>query len=474
LRLVIVVPLPSWPSALYADVVELPADSRARHEVAEAGGADRVAQRRLATSEPQVRVVDRRSGGCMPLKERVPERRRGRDVADEGFDARRRAGVALGADQERPEEGHAARHRAEMVADRSLLERRSGLRRLVTIECRIREGDGGSELRRAPVGDEPVARLIAGREVGPAPFRRDQVAGLAGTLLVDRRAPEFVGGPLPAGVRLLGRERDAIPGPRGFVTLEHIGALSHARVHRVEVRRDAAALAAELFTAAQRRSHLPRDLGGWSGQEFLRIAYQRPGSPDEMAARLQVLVADYAQAGPDAVPEGLKLLMKTLETAVVGGFTVMVLKPNAGFEVEPIPIIEIGGLSGGARATAAVALMMMIAEMRSARRAASPCRVGPLILDNPFGSASALFLVDTQRKVAEASGIQLICTTGLLDPAIRPFRRHIGLSNSRAKGTHLRYVRADETILAILRGEAESERIRGTSVIRTQIPAPIA
>jgi hypothetical protein len=229
-----------------------------------------------------------------------------------------------------------------------------------------------------------------------------------------------------------------------------------------------------VLTAAQRRSHLPRDLGGWSGQEFLRIAYQRPGSPDEMAARLQVLVADYAQAGPDAVPEGLKLLMKTLETAVVGGFTVMVLKPNAGFEVEPIPIIEVGGLSGGARATAAVALMMMIAEMRSARRAASPCRVGPLILDNPFGSASALFLVDTQRKVAEASGIQLICTTGLLDPAIRPFRRHIGLSNSRAKGTHLRYVRADETILAVLRGEAESERIRGTSVIRTRIPAPIA
>lgn len=251
--------------------------------------------------------------------------------------------------------------------------------------------------------------------------------------------------------------------------------LESMSIHREVLTRSlvgAAGAALATLTTAQRRSKLPDGLGDWSGQSFLRISFRRPGSTDEMGARVQTLVADYTKAGPEAIPTGLDLLMQSVETAVVGGFEVTVLKPNAGFAVEPIPIIEVGGLSGGQRATAAAALMMMLAEMRSARASNAACRVGTLMLDNPFGSASALFLVDAQRKVAEASGIQLVYTTGLRDyNAIRPFRNLVGLANSRARGTHLRWVTGDDAVIASLRAEAEGERLYATRVSRSGAPA---
>lgn len=202
---------------------------------------------------------------------------------------------------------------------------------------------------------------------------------------------------------------------------------------------------------AETRSRMPDSLRDWAGHPFLTVAFQKPPA-DELEARLRTLVTDLVSRPAD-LPKGTELLLTALDRAV-GEFQVHILKPNQAFTLMRVPIAELSSptFSNGQRSTVATALMLMFSELRrQSRAAATPASVGTLLLDNPFGNANAGFLIEVQRTVARAAGIQLVYLTGIADHnSLRHFPNVIALSNDAARRTLRRYVRANPELLAAL------------------------
>ena len=226
---------------------------------------------------------------------------------------------------------------------------------------------------------------------------------------------------------------------------------------------------------AERDSRMPATLHGWGGEPFLTIRYERP-SPGDVEARLTSLVHGIVRRSATERPTGTKLLRQALQAAVPGGFAVKVLKPNEGFEPIWIPVTDLASVtvSGGQRSTAATALLLMLSERRrKSRSAGRQASVGALFLDNPFGTANAGFLIDVQRTVAEAAGIQLVYSTGIGDfAALRRFPNPIALSNDAARRTMRKYVHANPELLALLTPAEDGPggRLSAARVVRA--PAP--
>lgn len=229
--------------------------------------------------------------------------------------------------------------------------------------------------------------------------------------------------------------------------------LTELRTHRellVNELAEATDRALREIAQAERRSRLPDGLHDWSREPFLQIRFERPGS-DDLRARLTGFVADVVARPPDRRPAGAELLLQACEAAVVGDFKVSLLKPNDAYALRYVPVAETAVMSNGQRATAAMCLLMILTELRAKNRAKGVPGVGVLFLDNPFGNASAGYLVAVQRRVAEALGIQPVYTTGVRDyDAFAPFRNKVALSNDQALGRMLRYVRANPALLAAL------------------------
>jgi hypothetical protein len=202
---------------------------------------------------------------------------------------------------------------------------------------------------------------------------------------------------------------------------------------------------------AETRSKMPETLRGWAGQPFLTIRFDKP-LVEELEARLTTFVAGVVNR-PTNRPTGSALLLEGLERAV-GAFGVQILKPNEAFAPIRVPVAELSSqtFSNGQRSTVATALMLMLSELRRQSRAtARGASVGTFVLDNPFGNANAGFLIEVQRTIAAAAGIQLIYTTGIGDlNALRHFPNLIALSNDAARGTMRRYVRAHRELLDLL------------------------
>lgn len=205
---------------------------------------------------------------------------------------------------------------------------------------------------------------------------------------------------------------------------------------------------------AERSSRLPASLRGWAGEPFLRIK-ARPASADEIKIRLGPFVREIVNL--PAPQTGEELLVQALLRAV-GTFTVEILKPNEAFEPVRVPITELASFSGGQRATAVIALMLMFSDLRRRSRASTrDAALASLILDNPLGNANAGFLLDVQLAVASAAGIQLIYLSGIQDlAAIRRFPNFVALSNSAAQQTGWHYIRTDETLRQSFRPGADA------------------
>ncbi len=202
---------------------------------------------------------------------------------------------------------------------------------------------------------------------------------------------------------------------------------------------------------AETRSKLPARLRGWSGEAFIEVRFDKPPA-EELDVRLRTFVIQVLDPKTER-PTGSKLLMLALDRAV-GEFRVKILKPNEAFALIRVPVAELSSptFSNGQRATVATAMMLMLSELRrQSRSSARDASVGTLLLDNPLGNANAGFLIDVQRTVAEAAGIQLIYTTGIADlNALRRFSTVIALSNDAARRTMRRYVRANPALLELL------------------------
>jgi hypothetical protein len=227
--------------------------------------------------------------------------------------------------------------------------------------------------------------------------------------------------------------------------------------------------AIKILHSAERQSRLPSGNWPWADKPFIKIKFEAP-TEIELENRLDPLVADLARMDAKTRPAGIRLLVRAMETAVTGGFRITVLKPNQAGTVLYVAIdqSDMGTLSGGMRATAAIAIFCTLARLRTHLHSRSRnFGVATLCLDNPLGNANAPYLIELQLSVARAAGIQLLFTTGIKDyDALRQFRNLIGLSNDSARRSTLRYVRTDALLMErITPPKGEGAHLTATRVI---------
>jgi hypothetical protein len=212
--------------------------------------------------------------------------------------------------------------------------------------------------------------------------------------------------------------------------------------------------------AAQRLSRLPEGLGEWSGQEFLRIRFEEPdhavlterlGEVIDEATRAAVK-RQGANSAAGAVDwnrrDGMSLLLRGVHAALEPrGVMVEILKPDAVLRAERVSVSQMSDVfSGGQLLTAAIALYCTMAALRANDRGQAKLRhAGTLFLDNPIGRANATYLLELQRAVADALGVQLIYTTGLFDTtALAEFPLIIRLRNDADLRAGLKYISVEE------------------------------
>ena len=124
-----------------------------------------------------------------------------------------------------------------------------------------------------------------------------------------------------------------------------------------------------------------------------------------------------------------------------------ILKPDAVLRAERVPVGQMGDVfSGGQLLTAAIALYCTMAALRSNDRGRDKHRhAGTLFLDNPIGRANATYLLELQRAVSDALGVQLLYTTGLFDTtALAEFPLVIRLRNDADLRAGLKYISVEE------------------------------
>lgn len=187
---------------------------------------------------------------------------------------------------------------------------------------------------------------------------------------------------------------------------------------------------------ASRASTLPPGLGEMSGNQFLTISYAKP-SEEELDGRIgQEIMSLLDRSTGKTLPSGKSVLRKCVHAAVGNrGFKVNVLKPNEHMTAERRPVVDVSKFSDGERLTTCVLLFCALARTRLRRNIFSTA-TGTLMLDNPFGQASAAQLVALQLKVAEAQRVHLVYATGLEDMgALAQFRNILRLRNRKATGS---------------------------------------
>ncbi|WP_328483119.1 hypothetical protein OHS71_33850 [Streptomyces sp. NBC_00377] len=203
--------------------------------------------------------------------------------------------------------------------------------------------------------------------------------------------------------------------------------------------------------SAQRLSRLPEGLGEWSGQEFLRIRFEEPDQTT-LTERLGEVIDEATRAAvkknSDLRRDGMSLLLRGVGAALrPKGVAVEILKPDAVLRAERVPVGQMGDVfSGGQLLTAAIALYCTMAALRSNDRGRDKHRyAGTLFLDNPIGRANATYLLELQRAVSDALGVQLLYTTGLFDTtALAEFPLVIRLRNDADLRAGLKYISVEE------------------------------
>ncbi|MFF2404301.1 hypothetical protein [Streptomyces goshikiensis] len=244
--------------------------------------------------------------------------------------------------------------------------------------------------------------------------------------------------------------------PRLRVLTDELAQLERNRDSIVDRLRGLVESSLATLRSAQRLSQLPEGLGEWSGQEFLRIRFEEPdqatlterlGEVIDEATRAAVKKNSTASFG-EGRRDGMSLLLRSVQAALEPkGISVEILKPDAVLRAERVPVGQMGDVfSGGQLLTAAIALYCTMAALRSNDRGRDKHRhAGTLFLDNPIGRANATYLLELQRAVSDALGVQLLYTTGLFDTtALAEFPLVIRLRNDADLRAGLKYISVEE------------------------------
>ncbi|MFE6285491.1 hypothetical protein [Streptomyces sp. NPDC057877] len=272
--------------------------------------------------------------------------------------------------------------------------------------------------------------------------------------------------------------------PRLRVLTDELAQLERNRDSIVDRLRGLVESALATLRSAQRLSRLPEGLGEWSGQEFLRIRFEEPDQAT-LTERLGEVIDDATRAAvkknSDLRRDGMSLLLRGVAAALQPkGVAVEILKPDAVLRAERVPVGQMGDVfSGGQLLTAAIALYCTMAALRSNDRGRDKHRhAGTLFLDNPIGRANATYLLELQRAVSDALGVQLLYTTGLFDTtALAEFPLVIRLRNDADLRAGLKYISVEEHLRPGLpqpapagEGEAVHSEITATRMFKR--PAP--
>ncbi|MFF7149103.1 hypothetical protein OHN99_27360 [Streptomyces jietaisiensis] len=239
--------------------------------------------------------------------------------------------------------------------------------------------------------------------------------------------------------------------PRLRVLTDELAQLERNRDSIVDRLRGLVESALATLRSAQRLSRLPEGLGEWSGQEFLRIRFEEPDQAT-LTERLGEVVDEATRSAvrknADLRRDGMSLLLRGVGAALhPKGVAVEILKPDAVLRAERVPVGQMGDVfSGGQLLTAAIALYCTMAALRSNDRGRDKHRhAGTLFLDNPIGRANATYLLELQRAVSDALGVQLLYTTGLFDTtALAEFPLVIRLRNDADLRAGLKYISVEE------------------------------
>ncbi|WP_438489158.1 hypothetical protein [Streptomyces sp. S186] len=239
--------------------------------------------------------------------------------------------------------------------------------------------------------------------------------------------------------------------PRLRVLTDELAQLERNRDSIVDRLRGLVESSLTTLRSAQRLSRLPEGLGEWSGQEFLRIRFEDPDQAT-LTERLGEVIDEATRAAvrknSDLRRDGMSLLLRGVHAALQPrGVAVEILKPDAVLRAERVPVGQMGDVfSGGQLLTAAIALYCTMAALRSNDRGRDKQRhAGTLFLDNPIGRANATYLLELQRAVADALGVQLLYTTGLFDTtALAEFPLVIRLRNDADLRAGLKYISVEE------------------------------
>ncbi|WP_445269139.1 hypothetical protein [Streptomyces sp. DSM 41634] len=262
--------------------------------------------------------------------------------------------------------------------------------------------------------------------------------------------------------------------PRLRVLTDELAQLERNRDSIVDRLRGLVESSLATLRSAQRLSQLPEGLGEWSGQEFLRIRFEEPdqatlterlGEVIDEATRAAVKKNSTASFG-EGRRDGMSLLLRGVQAALEPkGISVEILKPDAVLRAERVPVGQMGDVfSGGQLLTAAIALYCTMAALRSNDRGRDKHRhAGTLFLDNPIGRANATYLLELQRAVSDALGVQLLYTTGLFDTtALAEFPLVIRLRNDADLRAGLKYISVEEHLRPGLPQQSpEEETIHG-------------
>ncbi|MER5293627.1 hypothetical protein ABT382_16340 [Streptomyces pharetrae] len=273
--------------------------------------------------------------------------------------------------------------------------------------------------------------------------------------------------------------------PRLRVLTDELAQLERNRDSIVDRLRGLVESSLATLRSAQRLSRLPEGLGEWSGQEFLRIRFEEPDQAT-LTERLGEVVDEATRAAvrrnSDLRRDGMSLLLRGVAAALQPkGVAVEILKPDAVLRAERVPVGQMGDVfSGGQLLTAAIALYCTMAALRSNDRGRSDKHrhAGTLFLDNPIGRANATYLLELQRAVSDALGVQLLYTTGLFDTtALAEFPLVIRLRNDADLRAGLKYISVEEHLRPGLpkppqAGESGHSEITATRMYKR--PAPVA
>jgi hypothetical protein len=169
-------------------------------------------------------------------------------------------------------------------------------------------------------------------------------------------------------------------------------------------------------------SRLPPGLGQITGQPALKIRFE-DATDDEVCApdSATALTAGHSKSPPirNVPPHRRSALTDAVRDTVLdrsraGAFSIDILKSRIDGQVMYCPPDRIrDDFFGGQVLTLAVLVCCALSRVRSAHRTGGGRPPGTLLLDNPFGAASAKTLIRMQHGLAAHSGIQLICATGL-------------------------------------------------------------